>query len=134
MPSHQLELGPAELEVLKVLWDAEPATVRAVLSQLHRRGRRLAYTTVQTLLTRLEHKGCVKSDKTGMAYIYRSAVSRERISITRIRSILQQLYDGAAAPLVLQLMKAERFSSEEIAALQKLIDQLDPIKDRPKRR
>ena len=134
MPSQQHDLGPAELEVLKVLWDDEPATVRAVLSQLHRRGRRLAYTTVQTLLSRLEQKGCVRSDKSGMAYVYRSEVSRERISITRIRSIVQQLYDGAAAPLVLQLMKAEQFSSEEIAALQKLIDELDPIRDRPKRR
>lgn len=134
MSSNQVELGPAELEVLKVLWEDEPATVRAVLAALHRRGRRLAYTTVQTLLTRLEQKGCVSSDKSGMAYVYRSLVSRERISITRIRTILTQLYDGAAAPLVLQLMKAEQFSSEEIAALQKLIDQLDPIKDRPKRR
>lgn len=119
------ELGPAELEVLKALWDAGPGTVRDVLNAMHARGRKLAYTTVLTLLTRLEQKRFVASDKSAVAYIYRAKVSREKIAATRLRTLVQQLYDGAAGPLALQLMESQRFSADELAALQALIERLD---------
>ncbi|HKQ46923.1 MAG TPA: BlaI/MecI/CopY family transcriptional regulator [Phycisphaerae bacterium] len=119
------ELGAAELEVLKALWDIGPATVRQVLNHLHERGRRVAYTTVLTFLSRLEQKGFAASNKSGLAYVYRARVSKERVSRSRLRSLVEQLYDGAAGPLVLQLMKSERLTPEEIDELQKLIEKLD---------
>lgn len=122
------DLGSAELDVLKVLWDRGPSTVRDVLGRLHERGRRLAYTTVLTVLTRLEQKGVVASDRSDQAYVYRPRVSRERVTVARLRQMVRELYDGAAAPMVLQLMKSERFTAEEIADLQRLIEELD--KDR----
>ncbi|MCK6485043.1 MAG: BlaI/MecI/CopY family transcriptional regulator [Phycisphaerae bacterium] len=121
----QFELGDAELEVLKALWDAGPATVRQVLAWLHHRGRRVAYTTVLTVLTRLEQKGFVTSDKSGLAYVYRAAVTRERVTRKRVKALMQQLFDGAAAPLVLQLIQNERFTKGEIQELAKLIEDLD---------
>ncbi|MBI5865765.1 MAG: BlaI/MecI/CopY family transcriptional regulator, partial [Planctomycetes bacterium] len=54
MSEREFELGAAELEVLRALWDEGPGTVRDVLMRLQRRGRQWAYTTVQTFLTRLE--------------------------------------------------------------------------------
>jgi len=125
MPQREYELGEAELQVLRALWDGGPATVREVLNLLHERGRKVAYTTVLTFLTRLEQKGFVKSDKSGLAYVYRAAVTRNQVTRSRLRTMLDELFDGEAAPLVLQLMKTEKFSPEEIAELQKLIDQLD---------
>ena len=119
------DLPAAELEVLKTLWDESPATVRDVMNRLHERGRKLAYTTVLTFLTRLEQKGYVRSDKSGLAYAYSPKVTREKVSRSRLKSLLQELYDGAAAPLVLQLVRDERFTPDEISALQKLIDQFD---------
>ncbi len=119
------ELGVAELEVLKALWDVGPATVRQVLAYLQERGRSLAYTTVQTFLTRLEAKGFVRSDRTELAFIFQAAVSREQISRSRLRSLLDQLYDGAAGPLVLQLVQSERLTADEINELQRLIERLD---------
>lgn len=119
------ELGDAELQVLRALWDGGPATVREVLNHLHDRGRRVAYTTVLTFLTRLEQKGFVRSDKSGQAYVYRAAISRNQVTRFRLKEVMDQLFDGEAAPLVLALMKSERFSAEEIAQLQRLIDQLD---------
>lgn len=119
------DLGTAELEVLKTLWDEGPCTVRQVLNHLHDQGRRVAYTTVLTFLSRLEQKRFVKSDKTDQAYVYRPLVSRQKVTTTRLRAVIEQLYDGAAAPMVLQLMREEKFSGDEIAALQNLIDQLD---------
>ncbi len=132
MAPRESDLGTAELEVLKALWERRRATVRQVLNQLHEQGRRLAYTTVLTVLTRLEQKGFVKSDKSGMAYVYRPTVTRAKVTKSRLRSLIEQLYDGAAGPLVLQLMREKKFSADEIAELQKLIDQVDRKEKRPK--
>lgn len=125
MTAREYELGSAELEVLKVLWDEGPANVRKVLDRLHDRSRNVAYTTVQTMLTRLEQKGFVRANKSGTAFVYKAAISREKISLSRLRKLLDQLYDGAAAQLVLQLLQTERLNPDEIAELQKMIEQLD---------
>lgn len=129
MAGREYELGGAELEVLKVLWLSGPQAVRSVLNDFHKRGRKVAYTTVQTMLTRLEQKGFVRSDKSGLAYIYRATVTRERLSRSRLKSLLNQLYDGAAGPLVLQLLRTQRLSPDEIGELQALIEQLDSKED-----
>ncbi len=125
MAERQYEPGDAELEVLKVLWDHGPATVREVLTHLHQRGHRVAYTTVQTLLTRLEQKRYATSDKSEFAYVYRAKLTRERVTRSRLKTLVKQLYDGAAGPLVLQLIRTERFSAQEIEELQELLDGLD---------
>lgn len=119
------ELAPAELEVLRVLWDRGPSTVRQVLEELRRRGRRLAYTTVQTFLTRLEAKGAVASNRTCMPFVFEPRVSREKMSNTRVRRLVAEFFDGAAGPLVLQLVRSERLSRDEIDELLTLIDSLD---------
>lgn len=125
MAKRQYDLGNAELGVLKALWDKGPATVRDVLVHLHGTGRQVAYTTVQTLLTRLERKRFVASDKSSLAYVYRAKISRERVTRSRLGTLLSQMYDGAVGPLVLQLVRTERLTSEELDELQKLIDKLD---------
>ncbi len=129
MTDRQYELGDAELEVLTVLWEQGPCTVRQVLRHLHDIERKVAYTTVLTFLTRLEQKGVVASDKESIAYVYRPVVTRDRIRRSRLKTLVSQLYDGEAAPLVLQLMKSERFSKDEISALRKLIKDLDAKTD-----
>ena len=125
MGERQYELGTAELEVLKALWEEGRCTVRQVLGHLHERGRRVAYTTVLTFLTRLEQKGFVASDKRGLAYVYRATVTRDRVTRSRVRELVQQLYDGAAGPLVLELIRSERLTAQEIDELHKLIERLD---------
>jgi predicted transcriptional regulator len=95
------------------------------MNRLHDSGRRVAYTTVLTFLTRLEQKGYVRSDKSDLAYVYRAAVSRNQVTRSRLKAVIDALFDGEAAPLVLQLMKTERFSAEELAELQKHIDHLE---------
>ncbi|MEP0846716.1 MAG: BlaI/MecI/CopY family transcriptional regulator [Phycisphaerae bacterium] len=119
------ELGKAELEALKVLWDHGPATVRQVLDRLREAGRRVAYTTVQTFLTRLEQKGLVRSDKRGLAHVFRARIRREQVIRSRLKELIDELYDGAAGPLVLQLLRSERLTADEIDALHELIERLD---------
>lgn len=125
MSDRSFDLTPAELEVLRTLWDKSPATVRDVLGDLHARGREVAYTTVQTLLTRLEQKGYVASDKTSLAFAYRPRLTRDRVVKSRMRSLVDQLFDGAAGSAVLHLVKSESLTPSDVKELQKLIDQLD---------
>lgn len=119
------ELANAELEVLNVLWDEGPIAVRDVMNHLHQQGRKLAYTTVLTFLTRLEQKGFVASDKSGLAYVYKPTVTRARVQRSKLKTLVRELYDGAAAPLVMQLIRNERFSDHEIREFQSLIESLD---------
>jgi BlaI family transcriptional regulator, penicillinase repressor len=125
MAKRPVELGDAELAVMRVLWDEGQLTVRDVMERLHERGRTVAYTTVLTFLTRLEQKGMVASDKRGTAYVYRAKISRQSVSASRIRTLVDQLYDGAAAPMLLHMIENERFSAEEVAQLRKLVIDLD---------
>lgn len=134
MPPIDSDLGSAELEVLKVLWDEGPATVRQVLNALHEHGRELAYTTVLTFLTRLEQKGFVRSDKSDLAYVYRAAVSRQKVTQARLRSLVDELYDGATGPLVLQLVEHGRFTKEELDEIQGLIDRLEAARRRGRKK
>jgi BlaI family penicillinase repressor len=110
MADRQYELGTAELEVL---------------NHLHKQGRLVAYTTVLTFLTRLEQKGYVVSDKSELAYVYRAAVSRDRVTRSRLRDLVQNFFDGASGRLALQLVRTSKFTPEEVSELQKLIDELE---------
>lgn len=136
MASFETELGSAELEVLRTLWETGPTTVREVMNHLHARGRTVAYTTVLTFLTRLEQKGCVASDKSGPAYVYRPTVTREKVSKSRVGTLLEELYDGAAGALALQLVREGGLGAEEIDEMRRLIDALDeaPAKKRSRGR
>lgn len=104
-------------------------TVRNVMWHLHQRGKHVAYTTVLTFLQRLEQKGSVTSDKSGVAYVYKPTVSRERITGQKLKEVMQQLFDGAAAPMVLQLMQSQTFTRDELDQFQQLIADLDSHSD-----
>lgn len=126
MDGRQSPVSEAELEVLKVLWDRGPGTVREVNTVLHGQGRRWAYTTVQTLLQRLEGKGYARSAKGGPAHVYEAAVSREALLTQRLQDLADQLCDGTASPLLLALVEGGKCTAEEIRRFRRLLDELDP--------
>ena len=119
-------VSDAELEVLKVLWAAGPATVRDVGASLRRRRRRLAYNTVLTLLSRLREKGYVVADRRDTAHLFRAKVTREDLLGSTLSALADRVCDGTASPLVHALVRGQRFSAEEIAHFRKLLDDLEP--------
>ncbi len=138
---NQPGLSDSEREVLKVLWDRGPGTVREIKDVLAAQGRRWAYTTVATLLQRLAAKLYVAGDPSTVPHVYRAAVSRDELLGRRLRDAADELCDGRAAPLVLALVQGGKFSPEELARLRRIIDQAaaDPAaptepRDKPKRR
>jgi predicted transcriptional regulator len=126
-------ISETELQVLKTLWDRSAGTVREILADLRPLGHRWAYTTVQTLLHRLEAKGFVASDRSGSAHVFRAAVTREQLLQQRLSDLSDQLCAGAASPLVLALVEGARFTPEEIEQFRKLLDQLEAGDSPPKK-
>jgi BlaI family transcriptional regulator, penicillinase repressor len=119
-------VSDAELEVLKVLWAAGPATVRDVAATLRRQRRRLAYNTVLTLLSRLREKGYVAADRREAAHQFRAIVTREELLGSTLTALAERVCDGTASPLVHALVRSRRFSADEIAHFRKLLDDLTP--------
>src|SRR5688572_28798972 len=118
-------LSKTELEVLKALWDKGAGTVRDVDAALQRTGRRWAYTTVQTLLHRLQAKGYVASDKREVPHVFQPSVSRDGLLRQQLKDLAKNLCGGMPAPLVLALVEGQRFSADEIEQFRKLLDELE---------
>jgi BlaI family transcriptional regulator, penicillinase repressor len=116
-------LSDAEREALGALWDSGPGTVRQILEFFEACGRRWAYSTVATLLRRLESKGYATSESVNGSLVYRAAVSRQRLLDRRLKQAAAELCDGAAAPLVLALVQGNRFTTEELDRIRKMIDE-----------
>ncbi len=109
---------PRELEILKVLWEDGPSSVRAVHRRLLLREPDLAYNTVQTLLRLMEVKSLVGHHLDGRTFIYTAYYTRDE-STARF---LDRVFDGAASQLVQSLLRSERVSSAELERIQSLID------------
>jgi predicted transcriptional regulator len=126
-------LSEAERDVLKALWDHGPGTVRQVNALLGGRGRSWAYTTVLTLLQRLQAKGYAASEPhpSGAAHVFRAAVSREELLEQRLKDTADELCGGSAAPLLLALVQGNRFSPEELARFRRLLDEAGRKPPRP---
>jgi predicted transcriptional regulator len=120
-------VSDAELEVLKVLWTAGPATVRDVSASLRRRRRRLAYNTVLTLLSRLKEKGYVAADRRDTAHLFRAKVTREDLLGSTLSALADRVCDGTASPLVHALVQGQQFSQEELEQLRQMLDKLEPL-------
>ncbi|MBI3466920.1 MAG: BlaI/MecI/CopY family transcriptional regulator [Planctomycetes bacterium] len=125
MGSRRPPISQTELQVLRVLWEHGPGTVRDVDAILRRQRRRWAYTTVLTLLHRLQAKGYVASDKSELAHVFRAAVTREDLIKQRLVDLADQLCEGTASPLVHALVGEGQFSAEEIESFRKLLDEAE---------
>jgi BlaI family penicillinase repressor len=105
-----------ELEILKVLWEQGPSSVRGVHRQLAQH-EDLAYNTVQTLMRIMEDKGLVDHQVEGRTFVYTPRFSRDE-STARF---LDRVFDGAADQLVMSLLRTERIASEELERMESMI-------------
>jgi predicted transcriptional regulator len=111
---------PREMEILKVLWDQGPASVREVHVAIQEMAHEpTAYNTVQTMLRIMESKQLVTHHVEGRTFIYSPRFSREE-SAARF---LDRVFDGAAAELMLSLIRAERVTADELERMSELIAQ-----------
>jgi len=115
------QLTPLELDIMKTLWDSGPSTVQTVQRQLH--ARDLAYTTVQTMLNVLHRKGKVKRSLKDRAYLYRPAVTRQRVVADTIKDLVDRLFGGSGESLILSMVQTRHISTAELKRLHRLLDE-----------
>ncbi len=125
MAARPPSIGDRELEILKVLWEHGPGTVRELDAVLRQQGVDYKYTTVLTMLQRLEAKGYVRSDKSSPAHVFHAAVTRQKLLRLRLKDLANQLCEGTATPLVQALVEGHRFTAEEIDHFRRLLDELE---------
>ena len=118
-------MSEAEADVLRVLWEHGPGTVRQIQDLLVGRQRQWSRSTVITLLQRLEKKQYVASDQGGFAFVFRAAASKEDVLQERLEEVAEELDQGEPAPLVLAFAERHRFTAEEVAQFRKMIEQLE---------
>ena len=120
MPRKKSEhLTPLELEIMKVLWEAGPASVQTVQQLLE--GSR-AYTTVQTMLNVLHRKGKVTRVLEEKAYLYKPAVSRSQAIGHALGDLVDRMFGGSAESLVMSLVETKRLTPAKLSKLQKLLE------------
>ncbi|MBO8168595.1 MAG: BlaI/MecI/CopY family transcriptional regulator [Thermoanaerobacteraceae bacterium] len=115
-------MGPLEAAVMEIMWKKEEATVRDVFETLSRE-RRIAYTTVMTIMSRLADKNLLTKDKRGIAYVYRPAVSREHFTKSLVGEVLDGLFEDYADAAFSHFLKHVEEDEEKITQLEKLIRQ-----------
>lgn len=106
---------------MSVVWEKGEATVQDVKDSLEP-GRKLAYTTIMTVMSRLTEKGLLKRHKEGRAYVYRPADSQERVAGSLLHNLIQRFYKGATVSAIAQLLETEEDVDEaELDRLEELI-------------
>jgi len=112
-----------ELAMLDVLWKQGPSTIRQITERLYPQGKFSEYTTVQSLLQRLESKGYVDRDRSAFVHVFRAKIQRSAIIGRRLQDVADKLCEGSLTPLLLQLAERTRLTEEQREILRKLIDE-----------
>jgi predicted transcriptional regulator len=128
------DITDKELEILQVLWELAPLTIRRITDLLYPDGRSSYYATVQKLLERLEAKGYVRRDRSQSVHQFASSVARDAIVGQRLKAVADQLCDGSWTPLLTHLVQAHTLSATDRDTLRRMIDDLERSGSDRKRR
>src|SRR6185437_13276482 len=113
-------LTDQELEIMKVIWDLGSATVRDVYEAILER-RKIAYTTVMTMMKILEQKGHLRRKMDDRAYVYQPTRSKQQVVRGMVREFVDRVFNGSAQPLLLHLVEDEKLTEKDLDEMKRLI-------------
>jgi predicted transcriptional regulator len=122
MARHILRPTDAELEILRVLWERGPSTVRQVHEVLGE-ARDTGYTTTLKLMQIMADKGLVTRDESARTHVYAARASQESTQKQLLSDLVQRAFGGSAADLVLRVLSTHKTSDDELRQIRKLIDE-----------
>jgi predicted transcriptional regulator len=123
MPPPKLHrLGDLQLQIMKALWSRKEATVAAIQETVPG-GSDLAYTTVATMLRKMEARGLVRHRTDGRTFVYRAAVAEAQVTRGMAEHVLDRLFGGSVEALVSHLLRLREIGHDELDRLQDLIAQ-----------
>jgi BlaI family transcriptional regulator, penicillinase repressor len=120
MRSPNPTLTEQELEIMKVVWRLETATVRNVYETLLER-RRIAYTTVMTMMNILETKGYLKKRYQDRAYIYQPSQPQKQVIRSMVREFVNRVFNGSAEPLLAHLVEDKHLTEGDLNEIRRTI-------------
>ena len=112
-------LGDLQLQIMKVLWERKEATVTDVLASLT--GQTFAYTTIATMLRKMEARGLVAHRADGRTFVYRPEIEAHAVTRGMSDHLLDRLFEGSLADMVNHLLTTRDVSRAELVKLEKLI-------------
>ena len=116
------KLGDRELDIMQALWKRGDATVSEIQKQLQENGIELAYTTILTMLVRLETKGMVARDESARAHRYKPLVKEPSAVGSAIKKLAERFFNGSVEALAARLIEQE-LNAEQLRRVQAVIDE-----------
>jgi BlaI family transcriptional regulator, penicillinase repressor len=113
-------LGDLQLRIMQALWDRAEATVAEVHQALAAE-HDLAYTTIATMLRKMETRGLVRHRQDGRSFVYRAAVAADAVTRGMSDHLVDRLFEGSLADMVAHLLTTREVSRAELSKLEKLI-------------
>ena len=120
MRPRKTELTDHELQIMKVIWQRGNATVRDVYEELLKR-RKIAYTTVMTVMGVLEQKGRLKKSMNNRAYVYTPSQPQHEVETGMVRDFVGRVFNGMAKPLLVSMLEDGKITEDELDELKKLL-------------
>ncbi|HEY0406289.1 MAG TPA: BlaI/MecI/CopY family transcriptional regulator [Pyrinomonadaceae bacterium] len=114
----------SELDILRVLWQRGPSTVREVYETLNRK-RPTGYTTVLKMLQIMTEKHLVQRDEEQRAHVYEARLPQEQTQQQLVGDLLERAFDGSAKKLVMQALSSKKASSEDLSEIRELLDRFE---------
>lgn len=117
------QISDAELEIMKVIWEAEsPMLFAQITEALARNGNNWRKNTLITLLSRLMQKGYLRADKQGRKNEYISCLTEQEFQSAQTEQFVDRIYEGKVSGLIAGLVQSDRLSEEEYAQLRKILE------------
>jgi predicted transcriptional regulator len=113
-------LTEQELEIMKIVWERDRATVRDVYESLLER-RKIAYTTVMTMMNILEQKKYLRKSAEDRAYIYRPARPKQQVIKGMVREFVDRVFNGSAEPLLVHLIEDRKLTNKDLDEIARMI-------------
>ena len=126
MPRKAAKVTETELAIMEVLWKHGSISVREIVESLYSRHTPSLHATVKSLLDRLTDKGYVTCDASRFAHRFSARVDRETLVGEQLQQIADSHFGGSLTPLLLSLVNQAKLESEQIEAIRKLIDGIEP--------
>ena len=113
------DLSPTEFELMEILWQKGEATAREIQEALGRK-RKLAHTTIATLLSRMRTKGCIEANEGDGARVYRPTVVRDQVVRRKVDELVKSILGGDIRPLLAYIAEDRGLSQEQLAELEEI--------------
>jgi predicted transcriptional regulator len=122
MPDGLDELGDLQRLVLDLIWEQDELTVAEARDQLAADGRELAYTTVLSVIQKLEKRGWLEHRRDGRTHVYRAVRTRSEAGRGTVRRVVERLFGGSTSEVMQHLVSDERLTAGDLADLRAHID------------